>query len=59
MARGMNKAMIIGYVGGELRTRTWEHANGAGQLRAELVANEMIMLGPRAESQWNRDESPI
>ena len=35
------------YVEGELRTRTWEQANGKKHFRTELVASEMIMLGPR------------
>jgi single-strand DNA-binding protein len=38
------------YVEGELRTRAWEHADGKRHFRTELVANEMIMLGPRAAS---------
>jgi single-strand DNA-binding protein len=35
------------YVEGELRTRGWEHPDGKKHFRTELVANEMIMLGPR------------
>ncbi len=35
------------YVEGELRTRGWKQPNGAKHCRAELIANEMIMLGPR------------
>ncbi len=35
------------YVEGELRTRGWEEADGKRRFRTELVANEMIMLGPR------------
>jgi single-strand DNA-binding protein len=35
------------YLEGELRTRGWEQADGTKQYRTELVANEMIMLGPR------------
>jgi single-strand DNA-binding protein len=35
------------YVEGELRTRCWEQAGGKKHFRTELVANEMIMLGPR------------
>jgi single-strand DNA-binding protein len=38
------------YVEGELRTRIWEHADGKRHFRTELVANEMIMLGPRTAS---------
>ncbi len=35
------------YVEGELRTRGWENASGQKHFRTELVANEMIILGPR------------
>jgi single-strand DNA-binding protein len=35
------------YIEGELRTRAWEQPVGKKQFRTELVANEMIMLGPR------------
>jgi single-strand DNA-binding protein len=35
------------YIEGELRTRGWEQADGKKHYRTELVANEMIMLGPR------------
>ncbi len=38
------------YVEGELRTRGWEQPGGHKQFRTELVANEMIMLGPRPAS---------
>jgi single-strand DNA-binding protein len=35
------------YVEGELRTRGWEQPDGCKHFRTELVANEMIILGPR------------
>lgn len=35
------------YVEGELRTYGWEEPNGKKHFRTELVASEMIMLGPR------------
>lgn len=35
------------YVEGELRTRGWEQPDGKKHFRTELVASEMIMLGPR------------
>jgi len=35
------------YVEGELRTRGWEQPDGRKLFRTELVASEMIMLGPR------------
>ena len=38
------------YVEGELRTRGWEQPDGRKHFRTELVANEMIMLGPRPAS---------
>jgi single-strand DNA-binding protein len=38
------------YVEGELRTRGWEQPDGKKHFRTELVANEMIMLGPRPSS---------
>jgi single-strand DNA-binding protein len=44
------------YVEGELRTRAWQHADGKRIFRTELVANEMIMLGPRPLLGHNRDE---
>jgi single-strand DNA-binding protein len=44
------------YVEGELRTRTWELPDGAQRFRTELVANEMIILGPRAPHDGNNDE---
>jgi len=38
------------YVEGELRTRGWEQPDGRKLFRTELVASEMIMLGPRPRS---------
>ena len=38
------------YVEGELRTRGWERPDGKKHFRTELVANEMIMLGPRPQN---------
>jgi single-strand DNA-binding protein len=38
------------YVEGELRTRGWEQPDGGKHFRTELVANEMVMLGPRPRS---------
>jgi single-strand DNA-binding protein len=42
----LNKGRRV-YVEGELRTRRWEQPGGKRHYRTELVANEMIMLGPR------------
>jgi len=38
------------YIEGELRTYGWEEPNGKKHFRTELVASEMIMLGPRPAS---------
>jgi single-strand DNA-binding protein len=53
------------YLEGELRTRGWEQSDGKKHFRTELVANEMIILGPRpipggAEhtGNWNDGEFP-
>lgn len=40
------------YVEGELRTRGWEQPDGKKHYRTELVANEMIMLGPRPKNRF-------
>jgi single-strand DNA-binding protein len=40
------------YVEGELRTRGWEQPDGKKLFRTELVANEMIMLGPRPKTRF-------
>jgi single-strand DNA-binding protein len=39
------------YIEGELRTRGWEQSNGMKHFRTELVANEMILLGPRPRNR--------
>jgi single-strand DNA-binding protein len=39
------------YVEGELRTRGWVQPDGNKHFRTELIANEMIMLGPRPKSR--------
>ena len=40
------------YVEGELRTRGWDQPDGKKHFRTELVANEMIMLGPRPRNRF-------
>ena len=35
------------YVEGRLQTRSWEDERGQRHFRTEIVANEMIILGPR------------
>jgi single-strand DNA-binding protein len=48
------------YVEGELRTRAWQQTDSKRVFRTELVANEMIMLGPRpVVGHHNRDEPPF
>jgi single-strand DNA-binding protein len=50
LAEICNKHLTKGrriYVEGELRTRTWHTAEGKRRYRTELVAEEMILLGPR------------
>jgi len=47
------------YVEGELRTRAWEQADGKKHFRTELVANEMIMLGPRPAPSTDNLEPPL
>ena len=54
------------YVEGELRTRGWEQPDGHKHFRTELVASEMIMLGPRPKNRLAerepdefRDEPPF
>jgi single-strand DNA-binding protein len=44
------------YVEGELRTRGWEQPDGSKHYRTELVANEMIMLGPRPRNRFAEHE---
>ncbi len=45
------------YIEGYLQTRSWENAEGRKQYRTELVAQEMIMLGPPpAETVGEPDE---
>ena len=50
------------YIEGRLQTRSWEDENGQRHFRTEVVANEMIILGPRGKkhrslSDDNDDES--
>jgi single-strand DNA-binding protein len=47
------------YVEGELRTRSWEQSGGKKHCRTELVADEMIMLGPRPAGNLQSSASPI
>jgi single-strand DNA-binding protein len=54
------------YVEGELRTRSWAEPDGRKHFCTELVANEMILLGPRPKSgktEYNKnlynDDAPF
>ena len=48
------------YVEGRLQTRSWEDDRGQRHFRTEVVASEMIILGPRdkynGKSDTNNDE---
>ncbi|HRV92490.1 MAG TPA: single-stranded DNA-binding protein [Anaerolineae bacterium] len=45
------------YVEGRLQTRSWEDDNGQRHFRTEIVASDMIILGPRdkAKLKYNRN----
>ena len=43
------------YIEGRLQTRSWEDENGQRHFRTEVVANEMIILGPRAKDRHKAD----
>jgi single-strand DNA-binding protein len=49
------------YVEGRLQTRSWEDDRGQRHFRTEIVANEMIILGPRdknnARHDYNNEEA--
>lgn len=52
----LNKGRRV-YVEGELRTRSWNTPGAKKQFRTEIVADEMILLGPRPKSQEAQDVS--
>ncbi len=43
------------YIEGRLQTRSWEDEHGQRHFRTEVVANEMIILGPRSEKGISSD----
>lgn len=43
------------YVEGRLQTRSWEDERGQRHFRTEVVANEMIILGPRDKNNARHD----
>ena len=44
------------YVEGRLHTHSWEDERGQRHFRTEVVANEMIILGPRGKSNSRRED---
>lgn len=52
----LNKGQQV-YVEGRLQTRGWEDDSGKKHFRTELVANEMILLGDRHDSQHHTDSN--
>lgn len=51
------------YVEGRLQTRSWDDDRGQRHFRTEIVANEMIILGPRdknnARHDYNNNEEAL
>lgn len=51
------------YVEGRLQTRSWDDERGQRHFRTEIVANEMIILGPRdrniVKTNGVEDELPL
>ncbi len=43
------------YVEGRLQTRSWDDDRGQRHFRTEIVANEMIILGPRDKNNARHD----
>ncbi|GAB4441864.1 MAG: hypothetical protein Kow0031_23930 [Anaerolineae bacterium] len=43
------------YVEGRLQTRSWEDENGQRHFRTEVVASDMIILGPRDKKNPNNN----
>jgi single-strand DNA-binding protein len=44
------------YVEGRLQTRSWEDERGQRHFRTEVVANEMIILGPRDKNNIRHND---
>jgi single-strand DNA-binding protein len=42
------------YIEGRLQTRSWEDESGQRHFRTEVVANEMIILGPRMKDRQGK-----
>jgi single-strand DNA-binding protein len=43
------------YIEGRLQTRTWEDDHGQRHFRTEVVASDMIILGPRDKNRFKPD----
>jgi len=52
----LNKGQQV-YVEGRLQTRSWEDNDGKRHSSTEIVANEMIILGDRRETNQSDDET--
>jgi single-strand DNA-binding protein len=44
------------YIEGYLKTRSWDSPEGAKIFRTEIVAENVILLGPRAEREGTNEE---
>lgn len=45
------------YVEGRLQTRSWEDDNGQRHFRTEVVASDMIILGPRDKTRLSSNDN--
>jgi len=45
------------YVEGRLQTRSWEDDNGQRHFRTEVVASDMIILGPRDRNRLSSNDN--
>ncbi|MDD5103702.1 MAG: single-stranded DNA-binding protein [Candidatus Peribacteraceae bacterium] len=46
------------YIEGYLKTRSWDGPEGAKIFRTEIVAENVILLGPRPEQEGEAEEVP-
>jgi len=54
----LNKGQQV-YIEGRLQTRQWEDENGKRHSSVEIVANEMIILGKRLQSNDSNPEDDL
>lgn len=52
----LTKGQLV-YIEGRLQTRNWDDSEGHKHTSIEIVANEMIMLGERKESEGTPDST--